>query len=232
MKARVGGVIDDPADYALPHWAGVVPLRLRPGLARARRRRTGPVPAYLQPAAAALAHRARRCAATTSSSSRSTCPMWTGLFAAIADDEVYRWLSRRPRPTTVAEMAARGARGAAHATSRASGCRSCSSAPAPARSSARRRTTPSTRSTGAIAIGYTMLGRAALAHRRQHRGEAAAAGARLRHASARCGWSGTPTAQRALAAGHRAARRHPRGRAAPAPACAPTAPGATRACTR
>lgn len=27
VKARTGGVVDEPADYALPYWAGVVPLR-------------------------------------------------------------------------------------------------------------------------------------------------------------------------------------------------------------
>ncbi|BBX73726.1 pyridoxamine 5'-phosphate oxidase family protein [Mycobacterium shinjukuense] len=30
-KVRDGGVVDDPQDSALPHWAGVVPLALTPG---------------------------------------------------------------------------------------------------------------------------------------------------------------------------------------------------------
>jgi uncharacterized protein len=30
-KVRTGGVNDEPEDYALPHWAGVVPMRLVPG---------------------------------------------------------------------------------------------------------------------------------------------------------------------------------------------------------
>ncbi|BBX96146.1 pyridoxamine 5'-phosphate oxidase family protein [Mycobacterium lacus] len=30
-KVRSGGPVDDPEDAALPHWAGVVPLRLTPG---------------------------------------------------------------------------------------------------------------------------------------------------------------------------------------------------------
>jgi nitroimidazol reductase NimA-like FMN-containing flavoprotein (pyridoxamine 5'-phosphate oxidase superfamily) len=30
-KVRAGGVKDEPEDYALPHWAGVVPMRLTPG---------------------------------------------------------------------------------------------------------------------------------------------------------------------------------------------------------
>ena len=30
-KIRTGGPMDDEEDYALPHWAGVIPLRLSPG---------------------------------------------------------------------------------------------------------------------------------------------------------------------------------------------------------
>ena len=30
-KVRTGGVIDEPEDFALPHWAGVVPMRLVAG---------------------------------------------------------------------------------------------------------------------------------------------------------------------------------------------------------
>jgi uncharacterized protein len=30
-KVRTGGVVDEPEDYSLPHWAGVVPLRLTAG---------------------------------------------------------------------------------------------------------------------------------------------------------------------------------------------------------
>ena len=50
VKARVGGVNDDEADLALPHWAGVVPLRLSARPARAGRRVTRAVPDYLRPA--------------------------------------------------------------------------------------------------------------------------------------------------------------------------------------
>jgi len=31
VKARTGGVLDEPEDYVLPHWAGVVPLKLVAG---------------------------------------------------------------------------------------------------------------------------------------------------------------------------------------------------------
>lgn len=32
VKARTGGVSEEPEDHALPYWAGVVPLRLTPGV--------------------------------------------------------------------------------------------------------------------------------------------------------------------------------------------------------
>jgi len=42
-------VIDEPEDYALSHWAGVVPLRLTPGLPEPDPGVTAPVPDYLSP---------------------------------------------------------------------------------------------------------------------------------------------------------------------------------------
>jgi len=49
VKARVGGVLDDEEDYALPYWAGVVPLRLVPGPSQPDRGVGVAVPAYLPP---------------------------------------------------------------------------------------------------------------------------------------------------------------------------------------
>ncbi len=48
-KVRAGGPVDDPEDCALPHWAGVVPLRLTPGApaASADLDPGVPLPAYL-----------------------------------------------------------------------------------------------------------------------------------------------------------------------------------------
>lgn len=48
VKARTGGVVDEPEDYALPYWAGVVPLRLVPGVPETDAGVTAPVPAYLE----------------------------------------------------------------------------------------------------------------------------------------------------------------------------------------
>jgi uncharacterized protein len=103
IKARVGPANDDAEDLALPHWAGVVPLRLTPGYPEPDTGVTAPVPGYLQ--------RIR-------SPWLTPVPLYgdhvilepldlshvEGLFAAVADDEVYRWLPR-PRPATVADMA-------------------------------------------------------------------------------------------------------------------------------
>jgi nitroimidazol reductase NimA-like FMN-containing flavoprotein (pyridoxamine 5'-phosphate oxidase superfamily) len=51
VKARVGGVIDEPEDYDLPHWAGVVPLRLTPGRPQPDAGVSVPTPGYLAGAA-------------------------------------------------------------------------------------------------------------------------------------------------------------------------------------
>jgi nitroimidazol reductase NimA-like FMN-containing flavoprotein (pyridoxamine 5'-phosphate oxidase superfamily) len=47
VKARSGGAIDEPEDYALPHWAGVVPLRLVAGEPEPDAGVTTPAPDYL-----------------------------------------------------------------------------------------------------------------------------------------------------------------------------------------
>ncbi|HEY3010078.1 MAG TPA: bifunctional pyridoxamine 5'-phosphate oxidase family protein/GNAT family N-acetyltransferase [Micromonosporaceae bacterium] len=49
VKARTGGVIDDPEDLALPHWAGVLPLRLTPGVPEPDVGVTAATPPYLLP---------------------------------------------------------------------------------------------------------------------------------------------------------------------------------------
>ncbi|SCF37732.1 Protein N-acetyltransferase, RimJ/RimL family [Micromonospora matsumotoense] len=47
VRARTGGVRDEPADLDLPHWAGVVPLRLAAGPPEPDAGVVAPVPAYL-----------------------------------------------------------------------------------------------------------------------------------------------------------------------------------------
>jgi nitroimidazol reductase NimA-like FMN-containing flavoprotein (pyridoxamine 5'-phosphate oxidase superfamily) len=47
VKSRVGGVRDEPEDYSLPHWAGVVPLRVAAGAPQPDAGVSAPTPAYL-----------------------------------------------------------------------------------------------------------------------------------------------------------------------------------------
>ena len=87
----------------MPHWAGVVPLRLTPGLAEPDAGVTAPLPEYLRPT---------RSAWLTAAPMRGEHVILEpldlshveGLFAATADDEVYRWLTR-PRPAATPELA-------------------------------------------------------------------------------------------------------------------------------
>jgi nitroimidazol reductase NimA-like FMN-containing flavoprotein (pyridoxamine 5'-phosphate oxidase superfamily)/RimJ/RimL family protein N-acetyltransferase len=103
VKARVGGVLDDDDDYALGHWAGVVPLRLRPGRPEPDAGVRIPVPAYLQPDRGPwlTAPSLRGSHVTLSQLDMSHVD---GLFAAVADPEVFRWLPQA-LPTDATEMA-------------------------------------------------------------------------------------------------------------------------------
>jgi nitroimidazol reductase NimA-like FMN-containing flavoprotein (pyridoxamine 5'-phosphate oxidase superfamily) len=47
LRVRSGGVNEEPEDLALPHWAGVVPLRQAPGAPEPDHGVTAPPPAYL-----------------------------------------------------------------------------------------------------------------------------------------------------------------------------------------
>ena len=83
--------------------------------------------------------------------------------------------------------------------------------------SGRRRCTTCHPALRTLAIGFTWLGRRVVAHRPQHRVEAAAAALRLRRARLRARRLAHRHLQRALAGGDRPARRDARGRAAQAP---------------
>jgi RimJ/RimL family protein N-acetyltransferase/nitroimidazol reductase NimA-like FMN-containing flavoprotein (pyridoxamine 5'-phosphate oxidase superfamily) len=103
VKARVAGVADDPEDMALEHWAGVVPLRLVPGRPEPDAGVRVPVPAYLRP------DRGPWLTAPTLRGEHVVLePLDMShvdeLHAAVADDEVYRWLTWR-RPRGVADVA-------------------------------------------------------------------------------------------------------------------------------
>ncbi|MFI6759583.1 bifunctional pyridoxamine 5'-phosphate oxidase family protein/GNAT family N-acetyltransferase [Micromonospora sp. NPDC050417] len=49
VRARVGPVVDEPEDYALPYWAGVVPLRMVSGPPEPDTGVSAPIPDYLRP---------------------------------------------------------------------------------------------------------------------------------------------------------------------------------------
>ena len=156
--------------------AGVT--RARPGVSAARRERAGSP--------------RRRCGASTSCSSRSTMSHADGLFAAIADAEVWPHLTAptpgRPRRDGRAWSPRRCAcTSTARVPVRPAGSR------APARSSAAPPTTRSTRSAARIAIGHTMLGRPRWRTGVNTESKLLLLRARVRRRSARSGSSGTPT---------------------------------------
>ncbi|MFC4105241.1 bifunctional pyridoxamine 5'-phosphate oxidase family protein/GNAT family N-acetyltransferase [Micromonospora zhanjiangensis] len=108
VRARVGGVVEEDADLALPHWAGVLPLRLTPGLPQPAAGVTAPVPDYLRPV---------RSPWLTAAPLRGDHVILEpldpahadGLYAATADPEVWRHLgTARPadRAGTVEVIAA------------------------------------------------------------------------------------------------------------------------------
>ncbi|MEV4757624.1 bifunctional pyridoxamine 5'-phosphate oxidase family protein/GNAT family N-acetyltransferase [Micromonospora sp. NPDC049559] len=97
VRARVGGVREEEADLALPHWAGVVPLRLVPGVPEPDAGVTAPLPDYLRPP---------RSPWLTPAPLRGTHVLLEpldpshadALYAATRDEEVWRHLGhRRPR---------------------------------------------------------------------------------------------------------------------------------------
>jgi uncharacterized protein len=108
VKARVGPPVDDPGDHDLPYWAGVLPLRLTPGVPEPGAGTTVPVPAYLHPPRSPWS---------------TPEPMHGGhvilepldmshvddLYAATGDPEVWRYTST-PRPRDRDDLAALVAR--------------------------------------------------------------------------------------------------------------------------
>jgi RimJ/RimL family protein N-acetyltransferase/nitroimidazol reductase NimA-like FMN-containing flavoprotein (pyridoxamine 5'-phosphate oxidase superfamily) len=104
VKARVGGVVDEPADRALPHWAGVVPLRLVPGPPEPDTGVTAPLPDYLRPPRSpwltAAPMRGEHVVLEPLDPSHTD-----GLYAATRDAEVWAHLSHR-QPSSRAELAA------------------------------------------------------------------------------------------------------------------------------
>ncbi|MFI5931168.1 bifunctional pyridoxamine 5'-phosphate oxidase family protein/GNAT family N-acetyltransferase [Actinoplanes sp. NPDC051494] len=104
VRVRAAGVVDDPEDVPLPHWAGVLPLRRVLGPPEPAEGVSGPPPAYLPQAPAspwltAAPMRGQHVALEPLAPSHVD-----GLLTALADDEVWQFLPSR-RPATRAQMA-------------------------------------------------------------------------------------------------------------------------------
>jgi RimJ/RimL family protein N-acetyltransferase/nitroimidazol reductase NimA-like FMN-containing flavoprotein (pyridoxamine 5'-phosphate oxidase superfamily) len=95
VKTRSGGVIDEPEDLALPHWAGVLPVRRVFGPPRTDDGVAAAPPAYLPGGGSPWV------TPVTLQGDRVRLEPLTpghvdGLFEALADDEVWRYLPTLP----------------------------------------------------------------------------------------------------------------------------------------
>jgi RimJ/RimL family protein N-acetyltransferase/nitroimidazol reductase NimA-like FMN-containing flavoprotein (pyridoxamine 5'-phosphate oxidase superfamily) len=104
VRARTGGVVDDPADMDLPHWAGVLPLRRMAGPPETDAGVGAAPPHYLagsrSPWHTAVTMRGKHVVLEPLAPSHVD-----GLMTALADDEVWEFLPG-PRPRSRDEMAA------------------------------------------------------------------------------------------------------------------------------
>jgi RimJ/RimL family protein N-acetyltransferase/nitroimidazol reductase NimA-like FMN-containing flavoprotein (pyridoxamine 5'-phosphate oxidase superfamily) len=104
VRARTGGVVDDPDDLDLPHWAGVLPLRRVAGPPETDVGVDVAPPDYLagsrSPWHTAVTMRGEHVVLEPLAPSHVD-----GLLAALSDDEVWQFLSS-PRPRSREEMAA------------------------------------------------------------------------------------------------------------------------------
>jgi RimJ/RimL family protein N-acetyltransferase/nitroimidazol reductase NimA-like FMN-containing flavoprotein (pyridoxamine 5'-phosphate oxidase superfamily) len=103
VKARVGGVLEDAEDLALPHWAGVVPLRLTPGVPRPDAGVTVPIPDYLSPPRSPWLTPAPMSGEHVALEPLDMSHV-DDLYAAIDDPDVWRYLSTK-QPRSRDEMA-------------------------------------------------------------------------------------------------------------------------------
>lgn len=103
MKARGGGPVDEPEDLGLPYWAGVVPLRLTPGVPAPQDGVTAPVPGYLRPARSPWLEPAVLAGRHVVLEPLDMCHA-AALFEALDDEEVHRYIPR-PAPKAPRDMA-------------------------------------------------------------------------------------------------------------------------------
>ncbi|MFG2055020.1 bifunctional pyridoxamine 5'-phosphate oxidase family protein/GNAT family N-acetyltransferase [Micromonospora sp. NPDC048930] len=156
VRARAGGANDDPADLDLPYWAGVLPLRLTPGIPVPADGVTAPVPAYLRPARSPwldpVVLRGEHVVLEPLDESHAE-----ELYAALDDEEVWRYVGS-PRPGSAEEMAGyvRAALDAHHRGVRTPWVQRCAVTGAVVGTTSYYQPDPDLR---AVEIGYTQLGR-------------------------------------------------------------------------
>jgi nitroimidazol reductase NimA-like FMN-containing flavoprotein (pyridoxamine 5'-phosphate oxidase superfamily)/RimJ/RimL family protein N-acetyltransferase len=104
VKVRRAGVAEEPEDYALPYWAGVVPLRLTPGVPEPDAGVRVPLPDALRPRQSPWLEPAVMRGRYVVLEPLDICHA-ADLFAALDDDEVHRYIAARARPASPSDTA-------------------------------------------------------------------------------------------------------------------------------
>ncbi|MFC4145381.1 bifunctional pyridoxamine 5'-phosphate oxidase family protein/GNAT family N-acetyltransferase [Micromonospora mangrovi] len=156
VRARTGGVRDEPADLDLPYWAGVVPLRLTAGAPEPDAGVAAQVPAYLRAARSAwlepVVLRGEHVVLEPLDLAHAE-----ELYAALDDEEVWRYVGS-PRPRSAEEMAGhiRSALAAHHRGARVPWAQRCAVTGAVVGTTSYYQPDEELRT---LEIGYTQLGR-------------------------------------------------------------------------
>jgi RimJ/RimL family protein N-acetyltransferase/nitroimidazol reductase NimA-like FMN-containing flavoprotein (pyridoxamine 5'-phosphate oxidase superfamily) len=103
VRVRAGDVVDDPADLALPYWAGVLPLHRVAGPPEPAAGVGAAPPAYLRPDASRWTEAAPMVGRHVLLEQLAPAHV-DDLYTALADDEVWRYLPQL-RPRDRGEMA-------------------------------------------------------------------------------------------------------------------------------
>ncbi|MEU7585029.1 bifunctional pyridoxamine 5'-phosphate oxidase family protein/GNAT family N-acetyltransferase [Micromonospora sp. NPDC049230] len=156
VRSRSGGVREDEADLDLPHWAGVLPLRMTAGQPEPDAGVTAPLPAYLRTARTPW-HDPVPLHGEHVRLEPLELAHTDELHAATADAEVWRHLSVAPptTPTATAEVI-NTALAAQHRGERVAWVQRCAATGAVVGSTSYYEIDPQRRSVG---IGHTFLGR-------------------------------------------------------------------------
>ncbi|MFE9186872.1 bifunctional pyridoxamine 5'-phosphate oxidase family protein/GNAT family N-acetyltransferase [Micromonospora haikouensis] len=156
VRTRTGGVRDEPGDHDLPHWAGVLPLRLTAGRPEPDAGVTAPLPAYLRPDRSPWLEPAVLRGAHVVLEPLDLAHA-DELHAATADPQVWQHLgSHRPADPAGTAETIRAALDAHHRGERVPWVQRCAVTGAVVGSTSYYEVDPDRR---AVAIGYTYLGR-------------------------------------------------------------------------